>query len=107
MSERQIFELALDRPDPVERAAYLDQAYGGDAELRRRVDELLHAHSEPSTFLGLPAPLDPTAGLVNAGLTEPPDDQPAASSRIVGPARYASAFQHIHEPIGSIESPKL
>ena len=47
MTERSIFLAALDRPDPAERAAYLDQACAGDPELRRRVEDLLNAHDEP------------------------------------------------------------
>ena len=55
MTERSIFLAALDRPDPAERAAYLDQACAGDAELRRRVEDLLEAHDEPGDFLEPPA----------------------------------------------------
>ncbi len=50
-----IFTEALARPEPAERAAYLDGACGGDAELRRRVEELLVAHA------GTGRPLEPDA----------------------------------------------
>jgi eukaryotic-like serine/threonine-protein kinase len=57
MTERSIFLEALDRAEPAERAAYLDQACASDAELRRRVDSLLEAHHEPGDFLE-PAAID-------------------------------------------------
>jgi hypothetical protein len=50
-----IFTAALARPAE-ERAAYLDQACGGDAELRRRVEALLQAHDNAGSFLNRPAP---------------------------------------------------
>ena len=37
------------------RAAYLDEACGGDADLRRRVEELLEASDETGGFLEVPA----------------------------------------------------
>jgi hypothetical protein len=46
-----IFTEALARPDRAERVAYLDGACGGDAELRRRVEELLAAHPGMGRFL--------------------------------------------------------
>jgi hypothetical protein len=55
MSERMIFEAALERSNPNERAAYLDGACRGDAVLRRRVEELLAAHFAPGAFLEQPA----------------------------------------------------
>ena len=38
-----LFTEALERSDPAERSAYLDRACRGDADLRRRVEELLAA----------------------------------------------------------------
>jgi serine/threonine protein kinase len=55
MTERMIFEAALERVDPAERAAYLEQACAGDVGLCRRVEELLEAHFAPGTFLEAPA----------------------------------------------------
>jgi hypothetical protein len=43
---RDIFLDALDRA-PADRAAYLDEACGGDAALRQRVEALLRAHDDP------------------------------------------------------------
>jgi eukaryotic-like serine/threonine-protein kinase len=58
-----IFTEALARTDPAERAAYLDGACGGDAGLRRRVEELLAAHTAVGRFLepDVPPPGRPDA----------------------------------------------
>src|SRR4051794_19874235 len=55
MSERDIFIAALEVKDPAARAAYLERACDGDAELRRRVEGLLGAHGRAGEFLGRPA----------------------------------------------------
>jgi WD40 repeat protein len=55
MSERAIFFQALDKDDPVERAAYLDKACVGDAALRQRLEALLQSHAKAGTFLDMPA----------------------------------------------------
>ncbi|MCM2373763.1 serine/threonine protein kinase [Aporhodopirellula aestuarii] len=54
LSERSIFFEAIDLNDPHERRAYLDQACGGDAELRASVDALLQAHEAPDHALDRP-----------------------------------------------------
>ena len=50
MSEESIFMEALKLPTPAERAAYLEQACGGDAELRHSVEQLLEAHVQAGDF---------------------------------------------------------
>ncbi|HEV2210312.1 MAG TPA: protein kinase [Verrucomicrobiae bacterium] len=52
--EREIFLEALARESPVERAAYLNQACGGDTALRTRLESLLRHHGEHD-FLEEPA----------------------------------------------------
>jgi hypothetical protein len=52
---KTIFLAALDKSTPAERAAYLDGACAGDAELRQRVEELLQAHDRTDRLLDLPA----------------------------------------------------
>jgi serine/threonine protein kinase len=49
-----IFTAALAKPAE-ERAAYLNQACGGDAELRQRLEALLQAHDNAGSFLAHPA----------------------------------------------------
>jgi serine/threonine protein kinase/Flp pilus assembly protein TadD len=44
LSERSIFEAAIEKGSPQERAAFLDQACGSDAGLRQQVEALLAAH---------------------------------------------------------------
>src|SRR5262245_61384410 len=56
MNEEEIFHQALARSSPEERAAYLDQACGGDPALRAGVEALLRADVGASGFLAQPAP---------------------------------------------------
>jgi WD40 repeat protein/tetratricopeptide (TPR) repeat protein len=53
MSEREVFEAALELP-PENRAAFLEAACGGDAALRRRLEELLQKHDQAGSFLEEP-----------------------------------------------------
>ena len=53
--ESQVFTHALRLASPAERAAYLDAACAGQADLRAAVDALLHAHAEDPGFLEQPA----------------------------------------------------
>src|SRR6516162_7293151 len=46
-----VFFAALAKVDPAERAAYLNEACGTDADLRRQVDRLLAAHPQVGSFL--------------------------------------------------------
>ena len=54
-AEENIFAAASDLPVS-ERAAYLDQACGGDAGLRQRVEALLKSHDEATNFLEVSPP---------------------------------------------------
>jgi serine/threonine protein kinase len=47
MSENQIVAAALEKSTAAERARYLDEACGGDRDLRLRVEALLRAHEQP------------------------------------------------------------
>jgi hypothetical protein len=53
-SAESIFFAALGKTNPAERAAYLDEACRGDADLRRQVERLLEAHPQVSSFLEQP-----------------------------------------------------
>jgi serine/threonine protein kinase/outer membrane protein assembly factor BamB len=55
MNEEEIFHQALARTSPEERAAYLDQACGGDPALRASVEALLRANVGASGFMDKPA----------------------------------------------------
>src|SRR5712691_4299101 len=68
---------ALEKPSGHERAAFLDEACGQDAELRRHVERMLAAHPRAASFLTAPAP-----GLI-AAVGEPAvPEQPGA---VIGP----------------------
>src|SRR5262245_14343919 len=53
-NEESVFEEALGRQDPHERAAYLDRACAGNPGLRKNVESLLSAYDE-GQFLESPA----------------------------------------------------
>ena len=55
MTDESIFTAAVAIADSGERQAYLDRACGGNATLRREVDELLAAHDGAKSFLQDPA----------------------------------------------------
>jgi eukaryotic-like serine/threonine-protein kinase len=68
---KTIFLAAVDKTNPAERAAFLDEACGADTDLRRRVEALLRAHDDPGRFLEPAAPEQ--GGTADAGLlTERP-----------------------------------
>jgi hypothetical protein len=54
MTEQEVFLAALDK-EPAERAAFLDEACGGDAGLRRGVEALLWLQGQTHGFLDVPA----------------------------------------------------
>jgi serine/threonine protein kinase len=56
MNERSIFMEALEKGTLAGRSTYLDEACGGDATMRRRVEALLASHEQAGSFLGKPAP---------------------------------------------------
>jgi WD40 repeat protein len=60
-----IFFAALER-EPAERTVYLDEACGGDADLRRRVEKMLAAQSQARSFLEQPAATSVTVDLPSA-----------------------------------------
>ena len=54
MTEEIIFATALEKSDPAERAAYLDQTCAGDAALRQQVETLLQVPRGGRQFPGCP-----------------------------------------------------
>src|SRR5262249_41740769 len=71
-----LFWSALAIASPEERARYLDQACGGDQQLRGRVEELLAAYPKAEGFLEPPAPGP------GATVEEPPGERPGTG---IGP----------------------
>src|SRR2546422_4903627 len=60
MTERELFLAALKQPSAAERAAFLDQACGTDANLRRQIEALLAEHEQLGSYLESPAAGGPT-----------------------------------------------
>jgi serine/threonine protein kinase/tetratricopeptide (TPR) repeat protein len=85
-----IFDEALKRSDPADRAAYLDGACGGDAALRRRVEAMLDAHDGTGLILEPEATgaSDPGAATATFGDAPPAgsgrDSDPGAGQVIAG-----------------------
>jgi len=80
----KLYHEALDRP-ALERAAFLDQACGGDRDLRRRVDALLRAHEQAGEFLGAPDP----------HLIERPSTHNTSYAPIAGPGERFGPYEVI------------
>jgi hypothetical protein len=51
MREQTLFIEALERHDPAERAAFLNQACGSNDPLRRRIERLLERHQQADSLL--------------------------------------------------------
>src|SRR5262249_19992831 len=81
MTERTLFLEALEIADPAARAAYLDSACAGNADLRREVDALLEAHGRDDGFLNVPA-VERVGAPPAAGATAalPPGNAPEAAA---------------------------
>ncbi len=74
-SEETIFEAAIQKSNPAERAAYLEGACGGDLELRRRVEALMRSHQQSGGHLDSSAH---DAGSITADIDAPLDHPPIA-----------------------------
>jgi WD40 repeat protein/serine/threonine protein kinase len=74
----EIFFAALDR-SPGDRAALLDQACAGDADLRARIERMLAAQSQLGRFLDLP----PAGAVPDVPAAGPPEPSPEAPGAII------------------------
>jgi serine/threonine protein kinase len=83
MTERDLFVAALQKDDPAERQAYLDEACAGQPELRRQVEHLLRLHEGAGSFLEKPAAESPATGAVQDAPEHMPS--PEAPGVIIGP----------------------
>lgn len=61
MNERSIFAAAMEITDPLQRAAYLNQACGEDTSLRQHLEGLLAEHEQLGSFLAQPLASPPFA----------------------------------------------
>src|SRR5262245_4363186 len=62
MREQSVFIEALEKKDPVERAAFLDLACAADPELRPRIERLLERHLQTGDVLDSPSPWSVATG---------------------------------------------
>src|SRR5262245_51313035 len=90
MTEREVFEAALDLP-PADRAAFLDGACAGDAALGQRLAALLRKHDQAGSFLE--TPLVPGGDPTDADPRDPGPPADSAGQHLAG--RY-----RLLEPIG-------
>src|SRR4051812_9665539 len=83
MTERDIFIAALQKEDPAQRRAYLDEACARQPDLRRQVEHLLRLHEGAGSFLE-----EPAAALVATGAFQDAAAQassPEAPGALIGP----------------------
>src|SRR4051794_1823755 len=83
MTERDIFVAAMQKDDPAERRAYLDEACARQPELRRQVENLLRLHDGAGSFLEQPA-----AGPAATGAFQDAAEHassPEAPGAVIGP----------------------
>jgi len=62
MAERDIFIAALQKEDPAQRQAFLDEACAGQPVLRQQVEDLLRLHEGAGSFLDKPAAASAATG---------------------------------------------
>ena len=91
MSERDIFIIALQKDDPAQRQAYLDEVCAGQPDLRTQVEKLLRLYLGAGSFLEKPAAeLATTREVLGAAGQSASCEAPGA---IIGPYKLI-------EPIG-------
>src|SRR5438552_2784046 len=79
MTERDLFVAALQKDDPADRRAYLDEACARRPELRRQVEDLLRLHEGAGSFLETPAAeLSITRLFQDTAEQAPPPESPGA-----------------------------
>src|SRR5439155_7924984 len=89
MTERDIFIAALQKEDPAERPAYLDEACAGQPELRRQVEHLLRLHEGAGSFLEQPAAESPATGAI--------PDAPEQTSSPEAPGALIGSYKLIEQ----------
>ena len=90
MSAEELFTAASGIANPVERAAYLARACGGDETLRREVESLLAVHERAGDFLQQPPPAVVQAGFGGLSLGGPGPERVVVA---LDPARHPE--QHV------------
>src|SRR5437016_705146 len=83
MTERDIFIAALQKEDPAERQAYLDEACARQPELRQQVENLLRLYEGAGSFLEKPAAKSAATGAIPDAAEQA--SSPEAPGAIIGP----------------------
>src|SRR5207302_4224200 len=83
MTERDVFIAALEKGDPAQRRAYLEEACARQPDLRQQVEQLLRLHEGAGSFLEKPADESATTGALRAAV-EPASSGEAAGA-VIGP----------------------
>src|SRR2546421_12875712 len=92
MTERDIFIAALQKEDPAQRQAYLDEACARQPEMRLQVEKLLRLYQGAGSFLEKPAAESAATGAFpDAAEQASPPEAPGA---LIGPYKL---FQQIGE----------
>src|SRR5262245_30303692 len=93
----EVFFAALDRPDPADRAAYLDAACVGDPGLRARIELLLAAHPGVGRFLE-PGSATGTTGTFEGGRPDATASHPGPGAGAEG--TVVAGRYKLLQPIG-------
>jgi WD40 repeat protein/serine/threonine protein kinase/tetratricopeptide (TPR) repeat protein len=91
MRDRDIFIAALERTNPTERRAYLDEACLGDERLRRDVEALLDMHERSGSFLRLSTEVRQVDG------RDTPQDESAPAGGVAGPGRVLGPYKLLEQ----------
>ncbi len=83
MTERDIFIAALQKDNPAQRQAYLDEACAGQPELRRQVENLLRLYEGAGSFLEKPAAESAATGAFHDAADQAPSLE--APGTVIGP----------------------
>jgi tetratricopeptide (TPR) repeat protein/serine/threonine protein kinase len=83
VNEREIFIAALQKEDPAERRAYLDEVGVRQPALRAQVENLLRLHEAAGSFLQGPAAAPAATGKFEGAAEQPP--APEAPGAVIGP----------------------
>src|SRR5438132_7262422 len=83
MTERDIFIAALQKEDPADRRAYLDESCARQPELRRQVEHLLRLHEGAGSFLEEPAAEPAASAAISAAAEHAPSGE--APGAVIGP----------------------
>src|SRR5882724_10722637 len=89
MTERDIFIAALQKEDPAECQAYLDEACARQPELRQQVEHLLRLHEGAGSFLEKPA--------AESATTRPFRDADEQASSQEAPGAIIGPYKHLEQ----------